>query len=343
MPPARKPSRATIVQVAKRAGVSIKTVSRVTNGEPNVRAALRARVEDAIRHLDYHPSLAARSLAGRRSFLLALAYDNPSPSYLLNLQFGARAVCQARGYRLLFHPCESRSLRLADELLGLADDPGVEGVILSPPLSAHGALIERLAGGQLPVALIAPPVPTADAVVIDDEAAGFAATAHLLDLGHRRIGFITGHPEHAAAPQRQRGYERALRSAGIPVQPQFIARGEFSFESGRAAARHLLARRRGRPTAILASNDDMAAGVIAEAHDRGLALPASLSVMGFDDAPLAAMLWPPLTTMAQPITELAALAARRLLDRLQGVRAPAAAEPPLAFRLVRRASTSAPP
>jgi LacI family transcriptional regulator len=342
MSPARKPARATIVQVAKRAGVSIKTVSRVTNGEPSVRPALRARVEEAIRHLGYHPSLAARSLAGRRSFLLALAYDNPSPSYLLNLQSGARAACHARGYRLLFHPCDAANPQLADELLGLADDPGVEGLVLSPPLSARGPLVARLRAGQLPLALIAPPTVAEDAVVIDDEAAAFVATTHLIELGHRRIGFIAGHPEHAATPQRQRGYQRALRAAGIAPDRELSVPGEFSFESGRAAARDLLTRRRGRPTAIVASNDDMAAGVIAEAHELGLVLPGELSVVGFDDAPLAAMLWPPLTTMAQPIAALAELATRRLLDRLRGATA-AAPEPPLAFRLVRRASTGAPP
>ncbi len=290
MPADRKPPRATIVQVAKRAGVSIKTVSRVSNGEPNVRPALRARVEEAIRALRYHPSLAARSLAGRRSFLLALAYDNPSPSYLLNLQAGARAECHARGYRLLFHPCDVGNPGLAEELLGLRDDPGVEGVILSPPLSGAGPLIERLATGHLPFALIAPPIPTPEAVIIDDEAAAVAATEHLLTLGHRRIGFIAGHPDHAAASQRQRGYQRALLSAGLAIDAQLIEPGEFSFDSGRRAARKLLARRRGRPTAILASNDDMAAGVIAEAHASGLTLPRDLSVVGFDDAPFASML-----------------------------------------------------
>jgi LacI family transcriptional regulator, galactose operon repressor len=341
MPPVRKSSRATIIQVAKRAGVSTKTVSRVTNGEPSVRPDLRARVEEAVRHLDYHPSLAARSLAGRRSFLLAMAYDNPSPSYLLNLQAGARAESHFRGYRLLFHPCKTDVPNLAEELIGLADDPGIEGLVLSPPLSTRRALIERLRAAQLPLALIAPPFEGGDAVTIDDEAAGFAATVHLLELGHRRIGFICGHPDHAASPQRRRGYERALGDAGLAPDPRLIEPGEFSFESGRSAARTLLARGRERPTAILASNDDMAAGVIAEAHELGLTLPQELSVMGFDDAPLAQMLWPPLTTMSQPIAELARLAVRRLLDRLQGAQSSEAATP-LAFHLVRRSSTCPP-
>lgn len=340
MPADRKPTRATIVQVAKRAGVSIKTVSRVSNGEPNVRPALKARVEEAIRVLRYHPSLAARSLAGRRSFLLALVYDHPNPSYLLNLQSGARAECHARGYRLLFHPCDASNPGLAEELLGLRDDPGVEGLILSPPLSGLAPLVDRLTAGGLPFSLIAPPVPTAEAVNVDDEAAAVVATEHLLALGHRRIGFVAGHPDHAASAKRQRGYERAFIAAGLEVDPRLIEAGEFSFDSGRRAASRLLARRRGRPTAILASNDDMAAGVIAEAHAGGLVLPRDLSVVGFDDAPFAAMLWPPLTTLHQPIPEIAALAARGLLDRLQGMEPSAPA--PLAFHLVQRKSTCPP-
>jgi LacI family transcriptional regulator len=342
MPAVHRSARATIVQVARHAGVSIKTVSRVSNGEPNVRAELRARVEAVIRELNYHPSLAARSLAGRRSRLLALAYDGPNPSYLLQLQAGARAVCQERGYRLLYHPCDSAGAALAVELLGLAEDPGIEGLILAPPLSGRASLVERLAAGGLPHALLAAPQPGPCAVLVDDEAAGVEATAHLLGLGHRRIGFIVGHPDHAATPLRQRGYERALRDAGIGIDPRLIEPGEYSFESGRRAAFRLLGTGH-RPTAILASSDDMAAGAISAARSSGLELPRELSVTGFDDTPLAAMLWPSLTTMHQPVGEMAALATRLLLDQLAGPDRPASCATPPASRLVVRASTCAPP
>jgi LacI family transcriptional regulator len=341
MPTPRKPARATIMQVARRAGVSIKTVSRVSNGEPNVRPELRARVMESIQALGYHPSLAARSLAGRRSFLLALVYDNPSPSYLLNVQAGALAACHERGYHLLFHPCEARGPQFAAELLALREDPGVDGLVLSPPLSGDRDLLRALRAAQVPHALIAPPERQACAVVLDDEAAAVTLTAHLLELGHRRIAFISGHPQHAASVQRQRGYERALRQARLEVDRRLVQPGDFTFDSGRRAARALLARRRGRPTAIVASNDDMAAGVIAEAHAAGFELPRELSVAGFDDAPLAAVLWPPLTTMHQPIAAMSAQATRQLLDVLCGT-PPAVAAPPLAFSFVRRASTCPP-
>jgi LacI family transcriptional regulator len=319
--------------------VSIKTVSRVTNSEPNVRPELRARVQDAIRDLNYHPSLAARSLAGRRSGLLALVYDAPSPGHLLKLQAGARAVCRERGYRLLFHPCDSRGPRLAQELLALMDHPGVEGAILAPPLSEQPELLDRLLAGALPFSLVGVPQPAPAAAWVDDEAAAVTATAHLLGLGHRRVAFIAGDPEQAATAARRRGYELALRDAGIGTEPGLIESGESSFVSGRAAARRLLSQAR-RPTAILASTDDLAAGVMAEAHARGLALPRELSVVGFDGTPLAALLWPPLTTMHQPVDAMAAFATHLLLDRLAGVAAARVAD--YGYRLVVRASAAPP-
>jgi LacI family transcriptional regulator len=217
----------------------------------------------------------------------------------------------------------------------------VEGVILSPPLSGREELVERLREGHMPLALIAPPLAGSCAVRVDDEAAAVAATRHLLELGHRRIGFIAGHPDHAAAAARQRGYERALREAGIEPEPRLAEPGEFTFESGRRAAFRLLGGRR-RPTAILASNDDMAAGAISAAHASGLELPRELSVAGFDDSPLAAMLWPPLTTMRQPIAEMAGFATSLLLDHLRGIAAAAPAAGVPGYQLVRRASTCAP-
>jgi LacI family transcriptional regulator len=213
-------------------------------------------------------------------------------------------------------------------------------LILSPPLSSQAALLARLDAGQLPHALIAPPAPSRWGVSIDDEAAARLATAHLIELGHRRIGFIGGHPDLEASAQRQRGHELALREAGISDSARMIEPGEFTFESGRRAAFRLLARTP-RPTAIVAGNDDMAAGVISAARASGLALPGELSVVGFDDTPLARMLWPSLTTMHQPIDEMAMCATRLLLERL-GTDRPAPAATALEYRLVRRGSTCAP-
>lgn len=338
----RTPRRATIVQVARLAGVSIKTVSRVTNGEPNVRPEVQQRVVAAIAKLGYHPMHAARGLASRRSRLLALVYDNPSPSYLLRLQSAARQCCQEHGLRLVFHPCDHRDPRLAGELSHLASNLRLEGLILVPPISRDAAVIKALTAAQVPVALLAPGRARRGhiTVLLNDEAAAQRLAEHVLQLGHRRIGFVRGHPDHDASRERFAGFEAAMKSAGLAVDPALVVGGDFSFASGRSAGAELLDRRV-RPTAIIASNDDMAAGVMAAAHDRRIRIPAELAVCGFDDTPLASMLWPPLTTMHQPISELARAGTRLLIDRLRGEPVPARPAK-LHCELIVRASTSAP-
>lgn len=332
--------RATIDQVAQLAGVSIKTVSRVTNNEPNVRAEVRRRVADAIRELGYLPMQSARNLAARRSRLLALAYDNPSPGYLMRVQHAARQCCQEYGFRLVFHPCDHNDPQLAAQLLRLAADLQLEGMVLVPPLSLDDAVVRALAGARVPTALLAPARAARGScsVLLDDQHAAQALATHVLSLGHRRIGFVRGHADHESSRARLAGFRRAVARAGVAVDATLLADGDFSFESGRSAGAGLLDRRQ-RPTAIIAANDDMAAGVMSAAHDRGIVIPAELSVCGFDDTPVAAMLWPPLTTMRQPISELAYAGTRMLLERLRTGRTP---PPPqdLHYELVVRASTA---
>jgi LacI family transcriptional regulator len=333
--------RATIIQVAELAGVSIKTVSRVSNDEPNVRAPVRARVLEAIHTLGYHPMQSARGLAARHSRLLGLVYDNPSPSYLLRVQHAARQCCEEYGMRLLLHPCDHTSPTLAEELVRLSSHLRLEGLLLVPPVSHDKAVIQALVAAGVEVALLAPArVPRGMcAVQIDDEHAAEVLTGHLVVLGHRHIGFVRGHPDHEATRARLAGHRRAMRRAGLPVPDTLVVDGDFTFESGRSAGA-LLLDRHARLTAIVASNDDMAAGVIAAAHDRGVAVPAALAVCGFDDTPLAGMTWPPLTTMHEPIAQLAETATRMLIRRIRGERA-APAAPDLQCQLVVRESSVA--
>lgn len=334
--------RATIHQVAQLAGVSTKTVSRVTNGEPNVSAEVRLRVEQAIGELGYLPMQSASNLATRRSRLLALVYDNPSPGYLLHVQQAARQACEEYGHRLVFHPCDHRDPLLVVQLLRLAADLRLQGMVLVPPLSLDDAVVRALAEAEVPVALLAPARAMADccSVLLDDEGAAGELTTHLLSLGHRRIGFVRGHAGHEASRARLAGFGRAMQAAGVAVDDALLAEGDFSFESGRAAGAALLDRRQ-RPSALIAANDDMAAGVMAAAHDRRIAIPGELSVCGFDDTPLAAMLWPPLTTMHQPIREMAYAGARMLLERLRTGQQPSPPED-LHYELVVRDSTAPP-
>lgn len=316
------PRRATIIQVAELAGVSIKTVSRVTNDEPNVRPELRQRVRGAVQTLGYHPMQCARGLAARRSRLLGLVYDNPSPSYLIRVQHAAQQCCQEHGMRLLLHPCDHTNPTLAGELIRLASHLRLEGLVLVPPVSHDCTVIRALVAAHVEVALLAParaPRGTC-AVQIDDEHAAEVLTGHLIARGHRHIGFVRGHPDHEATRARLAGHHRAMRRAGLRAPDTLVVDGDFTFGSGRSAGARLLDRH-ARLTAIVASNDDMAAGVLAAAHDRGLAVPAALAVCGFDDTPLASMTWPPLTTMHQPITEAAETATRMLIRRIRGERA----------------------
>ena len=274
-------SRITIHDVSKAAGVSIKTVSRVLNSEPNVRSETRARVLKLVEELNYHPSLSARSLAGRSSNLIGLIYQNPSANYVVDLQKGALERCHTRGYRLLVHPCEGTDLSSVRDLAGLVLESHLDGVVLAPPLSDSTEVLAELQKHRIRFVRIAPTVDldAYSCVFMNDVAAAREMTEYLIALGHERIGFINGPPGHPVTEQRYLGYTLALRSHGLDVDPQLVDRGEFTFDSGLAAARRLLSRAT-RPTAVFASNDDMAAGTIMAAHEMGLTIPTRLSVAG---------------------------------------------------------------
>lgn len=332
-----------IEDVAKRAGVSIKTVSRVVNMEPNVRSTTRERVLTAIAELNYQPNSSARSLAGNRSYLIGLLYDNPSANYVIDVQGGVLKRCRKEGYDLLIHPCDYRDPKLDSDILRLLRQTRIDGVILTPPLSDLPSVAEILDKQEIPYVRLSP----ADyqhgspSVHTDDQRAAMAMTQHLLGLGHRRIAFIAGHPDHRAVAQRQDGFREAMKAAGLRVTRHTVAQGYNSFESGVTCARQLLARNP-RATAIFASNDDMAAGVIRVAHEQGLSIPGDLSVAGFDDSPVASQIWPALTTVRQPVQAMADSAAGLLVDRLR-LRSVPVTEVSMATELVLRDSTGPAP
>jgi LacI family transcriptional regulator len=311
-------ANATIDDVAKLAGVSIKTVSRVANKEPNVRAATREKVEQVMRQLDYRPNLSARSLAGKRSYVLGLLYDNPSANYVIDVQNGVLSTCRAQGYDLLIHPCSYTDPGLVTEVSDLIRQTRIDGLILTPPLSDVHAIIELLGETRIPYVRIAPALEKnrSPYVETNDQQAAYKMTRTLIDYGHKRIAFICGHPDHRAVAYRYEGYKAALADAGLPLDSKLVIQGYNSFESGEECARILLGARP-RPSAIFASNDDMAAGVMLIAHEMGLNIPADLSVVGFDDTPVAHQIWPSLTTVRQPIQEMARQATELLLRQLK--------------------------
>ncbi len=307
--------RPTIKEVSKLAGVSFKTVSRVLNNEKNVSDETRRRVEQVVAELNFRPSLAARTLAGRKSFQVGLLYDNPSPYYVYHLLAGAQEGCAAHGYRLLTQPVDSAAPGLVADIAALVDETHLDGLILSPPLTERAELLDELDRRGLPYVRIEPGIrhDSGRSVTIDDARAAHNAATHLIELGHRMIAFITGPDTHISSVERLSGYRAALDAHGIAFDDTLVVAGDYSIDSGRRAARTLLDRP-APPTAIFAGNDDMAAGVLAVAHERGITVPDQLSIAGFDDSDLAAAVWPPLTTVRQPVHELARSAADLLLD-----------------------------
>lgn len=306
--------RPTIKEVSRIAGVSFKTVSRVLNNEKHVSDETRRRVEEVVARLNFRPSQAARMLAGRRSFQVALLYDNPSPYYVYHIQAGAQQRCTELGYRLLLQPIDSQSSDLVPNVMALIDEAHLDGLILSPPVTEVAALLDALDTRGLPYVRIAPGIRKGAgmATTMDDVAAAREVTRHLIGLGHREIAFIPGPESHVSSKDRLQGYRAELEAADIAFDPALVVAGDYSFTSGGEAARRLLARTP-RPTAIFAGNDDMAAGALAVAHELDIAVPDQLSIAGFDDSDLAKAVWPPLTTLRQPVRELAWAAADLML------------------------------
>jgi LacI family transcriptional regulator len=280
------------------------------NKERHVKDATRKRVEAAVEQLNFRPSSVARTLAGRRSFQVALLYDNPSPYYINEVQTGALERCAEEGFRLLFQPCNSQSPTLVDSVVDFLEETHVDRLILTPPVGDNFPLLDELQRRGVNFVRIAPGDnrPIAPAAAMDDVAAAREMTEFLLSLGHRRIGFIVGHPAHAASGQRLAGYRAAHAAQEMRVDASLIESGFFDFASGKQAAAKLLDLPR-PPTAIFASNDDMAAGALSVAHERGIAVPGRLAIAGFDDTNLAKAVWPPLTTVHQPMRALAREAA----------------------------------
>jgi len=339
-----RPPSVTIQQVADLAQVSSKTVSRVLNEEPAVREVTRTRILKAIEQLDYRPNLNARGLAGDRSFLIGLFCDKPG-DYLSEFQAGAVQRCRESAFHLMVEPWDGASPDVGRQVNTLLRQLRLEGVILLPPLSDHPLILSKLAEAAIPSVRIAPKREPNDSpsVGIDDRTAARRMTAHLLDLGHRAIGFIRGRPEHGATEQRYLGFTDEMRARGVAVKSQWVQTGNFVFADGLECAERML-RGPGRPTAVFASNDDMAAAVICAARQRGLDLPRQLSVVGFDDAPVATMVWPQLTTIRQPVREMARAATELIIrhsPRRHGWPQPIPRQQ-LNFELILRNSTAPP-
>jgi len=340
----RQRSAPTISDVAATAGVSPMTVSRVINGEANVRAATRDLVNAAIQKLGYAPNRAARSLAGAEELRIGLLYSNPSAAYLSEFLVGGLEQASRANLQLMVEQCEldAQEVKAAEHFIRI----GIDGVILPPPLCDSQPVIEVLQKAGIPMVVVASGKPRADisAVSIDDERAAFDMTCHLAKLGHRRIAFISGNPNQTASGRRLEGYKRGLASMGIDFKAELVTDGLFTYRSGLDAAERLLDLGE-PPSAIFAANDDMAAAAVAVAHRHGLDVPGDITVCGFDDTPLATTIWPELTTIHQPIRDMSKAAMELLAGEIRARRGPIRPTPKhmqLDYTFVRRQSDAAP-
>ncbi|MEH6434194.1 LacI family DNA-binding transcriptional regulator [Massilia sp. DD77] len=334
----------TMVDVAKLAGVSAMTVSRVMNGKGLVRESTRRKVAEAVAALNYTPNQEARNLAGSKPIRVGFLYSNPSAAYLSEFLVGLLTQSGLNNVQLFVEKCEAGTQE-AEQTQRLIEN-GLDGIILPPPLCDSVSVLRCINDAGIPAVVVACGLPDAQvgAVSIDDYDAAYRMTRHLITLGHQRIGFILGHPNQTASARRLAGYRAAIAEKGADAGEELVVPGMFTYRSGLDAAETLLSLAE-RPTAIFASNDDMAAATVAVAHRLGLDVPGDLTVTGFDDTALATTIWPELTTVRQPIAGMAREAVQSLVRRVRALREGEDAAPEqitMDSELVRRQSDAAP-
>ncbi len=311
----------TIVDVAERAGVSIKTVSRVINNERHVSADTRVRVRKAVTELGFEANESARGMRSsqgqEKSWVIGQLYGDPGGLYTSDIQVGLLGRCRYFGYHLVIEELDYRSPDFERRTRALLRRLRLDGAVLTAPLTDNDALQMVLEESGVPFVRITPlgenrHIPS---VRIDEQRAAYQLTQHLIALGHQRIGFLKGLFNHAGTHLRYAGFEQAMTEVGLAIDPSLVETGDFRYFTAIACANRLLSRA-DPPTAVFASNDEMAAAVIKVAHERDFKLPEDLSVVGFDDIPTAEMVWPALTTVRQPVMNMGAAAGDLLFDRL---------------------------
>ncbi|MBU3023734.1 LacI family DNA-binding transcriptional regulator [Aestuariibacter sp. A3R04] len=310
--------RPTINDVARLAGVSKRTVSRVINGATNVGAATQEKIQKIIDELGFSPDKQARGLAASRSFLLGLIYDNPDALFIDQVQRGVLSVCSEQGYELVVHPCHYTAPDFVENCVKFVKRSNIDGVAILPPVSESKELAQALRDNKINYVRMAS-VDLDDhtnIVVSDDRAALSDLARYLVSLGHRDIAVISGPQKYYSSIERLEGFRDTLKELGITLPENRIIEGKNSYESGISCARQLLIQNN-RPGVIFANNDEMAAGVLKVAHEMGINVPQELSVAGFDDNLLAARVIPSLTTVQRPVTAMASLAAKKIIAMIE--------------------------
>lgn len=307
--------KVTINDVAKLAGVSIKTVSRVINNEESVRQNTRDKVMAAANELNYQPNQAARNLAGTKSYTIGFIYDNPNAYYIIDMQNGILSECKKHGFELVIHPCNAKSTDILDEIKAMIKQSRITGLVLTPPFSENPEVIEVLDQLDVQYVRIISGSSTQEnkaCVMIDDNRAANEITHHLIELGHKHIAFIGGSKGHKSSTERLAGYQSALNQHHIAINRHYVVDGDYSFESGVTGANALLALD-DRPSAIFCCNDETAAGALFAARLENVKIPEELAIVGFEDSPFSRQTWPKLTTAHQPNEKIASQATALLI------------------------------
>lgn len=336
----------SIKDIAREAGVSIATVSRVLNRAEGAGPEVRRRVLEIVERLGYRPNVSARALSGRRNYLIGLLFLRLGGyHYLGEVQLGATRACRRAGYHLVVEQIETaEGMPSREAMAAFVRSAAFDGLILTPPLSDDLDLLAAIEEAGVPYVRLAPnsQEPRSPYVWMDDQEAAREQTLALWDMGHRRIAFVDGPAGHRAAIRRKAGYLSAMAERGVTVPQAWIAQGDFFGMSGFSAGEALLALTP-PPTAIFAGNDEMAIGVLAAAAKHHVAVPERLSVVGFDNSPAGEAAWPPLTTVHQPIADMAEAAADMLIGGFGDRRFLArVSERKLDYRLISRQSAAPP-
>ncbi|MFD1787526.1 LacI family DNA-binding transcriptional regulator [Sphingomonas floccifaciens] len=334
-------STVTVHDVARLAGVSSMTVSRVVNGT-KVREPLRVKVQAAVEELNYVPNVAARA-ARSGTNRIGVLFSNPRSSNLGDFLMGAFQQAGTDGTQIIVEPAAGH--RHAVDAVRKLVEMGADGIILPPPLCDSLEALDVVWAAGIPALSFATADPRShsSAVLIDDFEGARAMTRHLIELGHRDIAFVRGDPGHSPALRREEGFRAAMAEARVPIDRARLIDGMFTYRSGLDAGRQLLeVDPAERPSAVFASNDDMAAAITAVALGLGISVPGELSVAGFDDTPIASLMWPPLTTIHQPISEMASKAVEILGESVRHRRSgkePLVRHHVCTFKLMHRGST----
>lgn len=310
----------TIKDVSNHAGVSIKTVSRVINNEENVAEATKTKVLASVEKLGFKPNKSAQSLRSKRSYMIALLYDNPNKSYLADIQNGILQICKKSGYNLVLQECDYQDKNLSSSIINFVEDFKIDGLIVTPPLSDMDNFLNNLELADIQYSIIAPSTKKVSSPYVssNDYDASYEMTEKIISLGHKKIGFVKGHEMHSASSLRFNGFINAMDEHSLERNFDWIIQGDFSFESGFQAGEKIFSSAE-HPTAVFASNDSMAAGVMKSAQMKKILIPDQLSIVGFDDSPTAEQVWPSLSTVKQPVKEMALHAAKLLIGEFDGL------------------------